>query len=128
MGEADEALPASEKELTRRQILLREVNERVHDVMPAGSPAADATDFLCECSGECTETVALTDEEYEAVRSSGARFVVVPGHETPAVETVVAREAHFLVVENTVQADLALADDPRRLRDPAAGRTSYGTG
>ncbi len=37
--------------------------------------------------------------EYEQVRSDGACFVVLPGHDLPEVERVVERNGRFLVVE-----------------------------
>jgi hypothetical protein len=57
--------------------------------------------FLCECGVEsCFERVALTREEYEAVRAHPARFFVVPGHDdSTAGEVVVEQSPRFSVVE-----------------------------
>jgi hypothetical protein len=106
------AVPAAD-ELTRRQILFREVNERVLEVIDSDTPEIETIDFLCECSSDdCIEVIALTNEEYEAVRSSGTRFAVVPGHETSDAEKVVFRGDHFIAIEKTARPDLALAADP----------------
>jgi hypothetical protein len=61
--------------------------------------------------------------EYEAVRGHGARFVVVPGHETThvaGVEIAVVAERHerFSVMEKVGEAgEAARRKDPRGLRD-----------
>jgi predicted polyphosphate/ATP-dependent NAD kinase len=83
--------------LARNQALYREVNERIVDLLES-SPGS--IDFLCECSHEeCTELIAMTIAEYEEVRSQPTTFAVVPGHEIPAIEKVVATNTTFVVVD-----------------------------
>jgi hypothetical protein len=41
----------------------------------------------------------LTRDEYQAIRSQSARYVLVPGHEVAELEDVVRREARYLVVD-----------------------------
>jgi hypothetical protein len=71
---------------------------------------------ICECSvAGCADSLEITPAEYEAVRAVGTRFVVVPGHELPAIERVVAGSDRFRVVEKLgYAAEIAEADDPRR--------------
>jgi hypothetical protein len=62
---------------------------------------SDRTEFLCECGDpHCFRRVELSAEEYEAVRSHPARFLVVPGHEDlTAGEVVVEERGQWTVVE-----------------------------
>jgi len=96
----------------KNQSLFREVNERIEDL------AANAafTTFICECMTEtCDESVCLTVEEYEHIRSDGNRFFVLPGHEIPAVEQIVEANDRFLVVAKIgAGAQVAAALDPRK--------------
>ena len=56
----------------------------------------------------------MTPREYERIRSTARRFVVVAGHEAEAVETVVETGEGYVVVEKRDQAGrLAEASDPR---------------
>lgn len=98
--------------LVRNQILFREVNERVREVVDR---ADDALEFLCECSNEdCTATIPLSGAAYEHVRSRANLFVVVEGHERLEVEHVVEERAGFVLVEKLVDADIVVQADPRR--------------
>ena len=92
-------------EITRRRLvhneeLFRSVNEAVSDAQAPDEDGRIA--FLCECSDrECTERIRLTVQEYREVRSDPLRFVIVPGHETPAIENVIERTGGHEVVEKT---------------------------
>jgi hypothetical protein len=101
------------EQIVRNEALFREVNERVRDV--SAGRATVTTDFLCECGdADCTERVALRDEEYEHVRSDPLLFAVVPGHEIPDVEEVVATNARFLIVRKRAgEGAIARLTDPR---------------
>lgn len=73
----------------------RQVNEAIE---PRGRPDASAF-FVCECGHfGCSDTVKVPVAEYEAVRTSFDRFLLVPGHEIEAVDKVVERHGHYLVV------------------------------
>lgn len=93
---------AREERLGANEALYREVNERVAEV--AEQFVADETpatvNFSCECGDlACTEQVAMTPDEYEAVRAKATQFAVAPGHEIPDIERVVARQPSYFVVE-----------------------------
>jgi hypothetical protein len=95
----------------RNQILFREVNERLREVL---DESVGATEFLCECSArDCTETVALQLSEYEEIRSNPNRFLVSPGHELLEIERVTFENGTYRVVEKIVEADYAIRTDPR---------------
>ena len=79
----------------RNQSLFREVNERIEDL----SSSATFATFVCECMSEtCDESMSLTVEEYEHIRSTGNRFLVRPGHYEPDIEEIVEGNDRFLVV------------------------------
>jgi hypothetical protein len=98
----------------RKQSLYREVNERIEAFALDDSSAG----FVCECvREECDKRVPLTLEEYERIRSSPNRFVVLAGHQDSEVEGVVEANGRYLVVE-TLGAGAAVAEalDPRTRR------------
>lgn len=96
------------------ETLFREVNERI----AAGqwpTERADPVAFRCECGSlRCNLLLELTLDAYEEVRASATHFVLVPGHEIPAIERVVEREPSYVVVEKVGgAAEVAEETDPR---------------
>ena len=110
---------AREERLGANEALFREVNERVAEVAErfiAGETGDGRFNFSCECGDRgCTEQIALTVGEYEAVRAEATRFAVVPGHEVPDIERVVERNPRYLVVEkqDPDAEEVARETDPR---------------
>jgi hypothetical protein len=106
----------SKQQQRRNQILFREVNERVREVAAPLLGARKEGEFLCECGHEaCIETIRLDVEEYEAVRASPHRFLMVPGHQDGRVETTsVQANGRFVVVERSAFREQAASHDPRR--------------
>jgi hypothetical protein len=84
----------------RSQVLFREVNERISEVLdPEGGPIQ----MLCECTdGGCTGTVFLERQEYDRIRSGPNHFVVLPGHERREVERIVHQSDRFVTVEKKI--------------------------
>jgi len=109
---------AREERLGANEALFREVNERVAEVAEqffAGETPA-TLNFSCECGDlACTEQVAMTVDEYEAVRANSRRFAIVPGHGIPEVEDVVARHERYEIIEKHADVDdIVKPTDPRR--------------
>jgi hypothetical protein len=99
-GKARTTADVGSRQESRNQILFREVNERVRDVAAPLLTAGEEAEFLCECGDEaCLETIRLDLEEYEAVRVSPRRFVMVPGHKDGIGEATVHASGRFVVVE-----------------------------
>jgi hypothetical protein len=109
----DAALDARRIRAARNQSMFREVNERIVEL--SGRWAADSR-FVCECeSAECAETLALTPEEYEAVRADPGSFLVAHGHDVPEVEDVVWENDGFIVVRKIGEGyAVAARYDPRK--------------
>ena len=54
---------------------------------------------ICECSDtQCMAVLDIEPDEYQRVRADG-HFLVVNGHETPEIESVVARRNGYVVVD-----------------------------
>ena len=107
-------MDAREERIGRNEVLFREVNERIRDVTGDREIL-----FLCECGDEnCAEQIRLATPEYREVRSHPGRFAIARGHDIPDVESVVAENERFAVVEKLPGEALKLAErtDPRRRR------------
>lgn len=97
--------------LARNQVLFREVNERLREVL---DESTGPTEFVCECSSaDCTDTVPLDLAEYERIRANSNRFLVAPGHELLETERVVWESDRYFLVEKVLGADYAVRTDPR---------------
>lgn len=76
----------------RKQLLFRDVNELIERAMGFIAPGqnGDKVEIFCECGlADCTQKLIVSMAEYEAARSTPARFLVAAGHEIPDAENVV---------------------------------------
>jgi hypothetical protein len=105
---------ALERRLAANEVIFREVNEGIERGQWPGE-AGEPIGFRCECARlGCNLLVKLTLSEYEHVRADPRRFMMVPGHQIPAVETVVEERSGYVVVEKRAEAgERAAASDPR---------------
>ncbi len=113
MRASDSPMESNDR-IARNEALFREVNERVEaGLWPVSDDKPVA--FRCECGSlHCNQLVELTVAAYERVRASGARFVLVRGHEIPQIESVLEREAGYVVVEKLGEAaEVCQNTDPR---------------
>jgi hypothetical protein len=103
----------SEDRIARNETLFREVNERVQEV--SSHTSNGRIDFLCECGDEtCTESISLSRDEYERLRSDPLTFGVKPGHVIPDVEDIVEENDRFHTVrKHEDEGRIARATDPR---------------
>jgi hypothetical protein len=112
---ADES-PESKRDsaLAENEILFRDVNERLASEEQATSPV-ELLELICECTDRaCLKVFTMPLAEYEWLRQNPHRFVVLPGHEAPAVEDVVERHPGFVVVEKHAEThEQVEASDPR---------------
>jgi hypothetical protein len=84
----------------KRRITIAEINgRRVNEAIERGEEDVRTAVFVCECGHiGCTSTVEMAIADYEEVRSNFDRFLVIPGHEIPAVDKVVEQHPGYLVV------------------------------
>lgn len=110
-----ELVSVSPERLVRNQVVFREVNERILEIV---SPEEQLVMFVCECSRpDCDATVELTRPEYEGVRSIPNYFVVAPGHEMLEVDRVLGYTGIYTLVEKKESgAGVAAKTDPRTRR------------
>ena len=95
----------------------REMNEWTAEANGSRSNGGGLDTYLCECSdARCSAPISLTYTEYESVRSSPLRFAIAVNHENPELDSVVAEQLRFAVVEKIGSGAMALAreSDPRR--------------
>jgi hypothetical protein len=60
----------------------------------------EAVPFLCECSRlTCTESIRLSLTDYREARARAEAFILVPGHDDPHVERIVADGTGYVLVE-----------------------------
>ena len=80
-------------QLRKERIARNEANARdVNDRFGMGQ-------FTCECGdGDCHDLIKVPLDVYRSVRADDRRFVVVPGHEIPAMEDVVVSRESWAVV------------------------------
>jgi hypothetical protein len=102
----------------RTQNVFREVNEAIADIgsgFGLGGTDEDPIEVVCECGrSDCFERIEVSGAAYEEIRSSGARFVLVSGHEVGTVEHVVYRTDTYVVAENHGRSEAIARDaDPR---------------
>lgn len=102
-----------ERTLAGNETLQREVNEAIERGRWPGE--SERSPYRCECAQRgCTAMLELTQEQYERLRAHPRRFAVVPGHENPRVERIVAREPRFVIVEKDGEAGrISEVSDPR---------------
>jgi hypothetical protein len=100
--------------MAANEALFRSVNEAIERGVWHGEEQS-ATAFRCECARlDCNQLVSIAPREYELIRGHPRRFLVLPGHENPEVESVVETHDGYLVVEKRDEAgELADASDPR---------------
>jgi len=103
-----------QRRVAANESAFREVNEAIERGLWQGEESSLVA-FRCECASlDCASMVELTPKEYERVRADPRRFLVLPGHELPDVETVVETHERYLVVEKQATAGAAAEDsDPR---------------
>jgi hypothetical protein len=106
---------ARERQLGENEVRFRALNERLRNASGTWNPGEGALELVCECGDEnCAHAIGMTPRDYEAVRSDEAQFAVVPGHERPEVEDVMADHESWLVVKKRGEAaKLAAETDPR---------------
>jgi hypothetical protein len=101
----------------KNEALLREVNERraAIDRQAEGSWAdpAELFEFVCECGiEECESRIQMTLDEYDAIRQQDDRFPIVPGHDSPDIETVVETHERYAVVDKKPEFERFVEEGP----------------
>jgi hypothetical protein len=94
----------AERRIGRNESLFRRVNEAIARGLWPGEETRRVA-FRCECALlDCNHPVRITRSEYEQIRAHPRRFLLTPGHEIPAAETVVETHPTYVVVEKREEA------------------------
>ena len=93
---------------------IRDVNEGIERGQWPGEEDRPVG-FRCECARiGCNQLIDLSVREYEEIRTHPRRFVVIAGHESRDVETVIEARPGYVIVEKRDQAgEVAEERDPR---------------
>jgi hypothetical protein len=107
---------ARSERAARNEAMFRTVNRELEQATrEAGGGPGDQLEVLCECGDEgCSAMVTLTLSEYEEIHRQPDRFVVLPGHENPEFERVVARKELYLVVDKFGEAEEIVEEEAER--------------
>ena len=88
----------------RNEEVFRQVNAQIEEGAEQHA-VAGTLPFHCECGrASCLETIELPVGGYAAIMRERYRFVVLPGHEEPAIERTVETTPEYLVVEKIGEA------------------------
>ena len=91
-------MKSEELRIAKTESQFREVNERIAE--SADDVGLQQVDLVCECADpECGHRIEAALDEYERVRSDGARFVVAPEHHVPEHEAVIESRPGYRIVE-----------------------------
>jgi len=103
----------SEERAARNEVLFRQANVRIShkgEELELAGPLP----FLCECEEPtCIEVLRLRQDEYGRARSGARRFVLAPGHETRAAQTIESNDRFTIVRKSGVSAEIAGLAGPR---------------
>jgi hypothetical protein len=102
-----------------KQVVFREINEKLEGLNASFSEIIPLGDFVCECADlTCIERIGMTVVEYERLRAHPTRFAVRHGHVFPGAERVVEKQIGYTIVEKLgAGSDYAARFDPRRATD-----------
>ena len=83
----------------RNQAMFRAINEKLREVNAALASVSETFVIACECADvSCIQTISLSPDDYEHVRSHPNSFAVLPGHVYPDVEDVVSENGGYAIV------------------------------
>lgn len=107
------------------EAIFRAVNEQIEQLNHSFATLGEETiQIVCECGDlGCAAILAVPVAQYERVRSEPTLFLVVPGHQDPAVEDLVdANDGPYRVVRKHADGAREIAD----ATDPRAGDGNSG--
>jgi hypothetical protein len=105
-----------ERRIGLNEAVYREVNENLRAVNEVFATITDTFEIMCECGhATCDERFSIAPDAYEELRRDPVLFAIVPGHEIPDVEEVVAETEAYAVVRKRSgdPAKVAVQTDPR---------------
>jgi len=94
--------------IAKNETVFRAANLEIESAeREVGGGGDQLIEVLCECGRQaCRGVITLTAAKYEGIHSQADRFVVLRGHESPEIETVVEEHADYLVVDKFGEAEV----------------------
>jgi hypothetical protein len=105
-----------ERRIGLNEAVFREANERIKDLNETFATVTDRLILVCECGdGSCAEQLSIPPAAYEELRGDPANFAIVPGHDIPDVERVIAKHGDYDIVRKNegIPRRVAEVTDPR---------------
>lgn len=105
-----------ERRIALNEAVFREANERIQELNQTFATITNELVLVCECGdGKCAERISMPPAEYEQIRAESTQFAIVPGHEVPEVEHVIAKREGYAVVRKKegIPQRVAEVTDPR---------------
>jgi hypothetical protein len=91
-----------EEQIAKNELRFRRLNDEIGRLSEGWHH--DVLDAFCECGdAQCFGHLLITPGDYRRIRDE-RHFIVLPGHEMPDVETVVARAQNYVVVRKPEEA------------------------
>src|SRR5213592_4889585 len=90
-----------DERIAKNEAVFRAANRELEQAdKEAGVGSGGQIEVLCECGlADCGGVITMTIAEYDDIHAERDRFVILPGHENPEVESVVERRDAYLVVD-----------------------------
>ena len=100
-------MDARQARIAKNEAAYRATNREIERAgEEAGSAADQVMEVLCECGKEgCSGLITLTVAEYDDAHSQQDRFIVLPGHESTEIESIVDRRTSYFVVDKFGEAE-----------------------
>jgi hypothetical protein len=105
-----------ERRIGLNEAVFREANERIQELNQTFATVTDRLVLVCECGdGACAQQISMAPAAYEELRGDPANFAIVPGHDIPDVEQVIATHEEYAVVRkgHGIPRQIAEVTDPR---------------
>lgn len=105
-----------ERRVGLNEAVFREANERILELNQTFATFTDELVLVCECGdSKCADQLSMSPAAYAELRAEASDFAIVPGHEIPDVEEVIARREGYDVVRKNqgVPRQIAEVTDPR---------------
>jgi hypothetical protein len=102
-----------QERISKNEVVMRAANRELQRAEEeVGNGSEQRFDVLCECGREdCDGMLSLTVAEYEEIHRERDRFVILPGHNTPGIESVVEERDSYLVVDKFGEAEQIAEDE-----------------
>ena len=95
-----------DERIAKNETVFRAANREIEHAGQEAGGTGQLIEVLCECGRQgCDGVITMTVADYDGVHSQDDRFVVLRGHESIEVESVVEERAGYIVVDKFGEAE-----------------------